>query len=131
MMLKIAKLLFFSLPLFALSNDGASRSFPFSIISVSVDSNEFYAPSNAGLFYEENKLYGSTGCNNYFGEFKQNENTITIFNVGSTRKLCDDNANEFERVFLSVFSDEFEITNEGSDYFLKSHKALIKLKQNS
>ena len=105
----------------------------FNIISVSINSKELNAPSEAVLFYntKTNKIYGNTGCNNYFGEFKQNENTITIFNVGSTRKLCDDNANEFEYAFLSVFSDEFEITNEGSDYFLESPRALIKLKQNS
>ena len=128
MMLKIAKiLLFLSSFLLAMPND---RAFEFSIISVKIDSKEFNAPIGAGLSYEENKLYGSTGCNNYFGEFKKNENTITIFNVGSTRKLCDDNANEFEYAFLSVFSDEFEITNEGSDYFLKSPKASIKLKKN-
>ena len=125
MMLKIAKLLFFSLPLFALSNDKA-----FSIISVKIDSKEYNAPSTATLFYEENKLYGSTGCNNYFGEFKKTNNTLMVFNVGSTRKLCDENANEFERIFLSIFSDEFEITNEESEYILKNSKASIKLKKN-
>ena len=41
---------------------------------------------------EESRFYGNTGCNSFFGEFNtsDNKNEISLTNVGSTKKLCED-----------------------------------------
>jgi heat shock protein HslJ len=41
---------------------------------------------------EETRFYGTTGCNSFFGEFNtsDNKNEISLTNVGSTKKLCED-----------------------------------------
>ena len=41
---------------------------------------------------EESRFYGTTGCNSFFGEFNtsDNKNEISLTNVGSTKKLCED-----------------------------------------
>lgn len=47
------------------------------------------------LFSEnENKISGSTGCNNYFGTYKIENNSIRFSEMGTTRKMCPDMTTE-------------------------------------
>ena len=39
-----------------------------------------------------NKVTGTSGCNNYFGQAKVNGQEFTINGVGTTRKMCADEA---------------------------------------
>lgn len=41
------------------------------------------------LSFEQERLNGSAGCNNYFASFQVDGDRIEIQNIGSTRKICE------------------------------------------
>ncbi len=51
---------------------------------------------------EDERVSGSTGCNNYGGTYQVRDNNISFSRIVSTRRAClDQNANEQEHRFLS------------------------------
>jgi heat shock protein HslJ len=61
------------------------------VLGIEVNASEEEVPS-ISFQKEESRFYGSTGCNSFFGEFNtsDNKNEISLTNVGSTKKLCED-----------------------------------------
>ncbi|HSL56119.1 MAG TPA: META domain-containing protein [Pyrinomonadaceae bacterium] len=52
---------------------------------------------------EDERVSGSTGCNNYGGTYQVRDNNISFSRIVSTRRAClDQNANEQEHRFLST-----------------------------
>ncbi len=68
---------------------------------------------------EEARFYGNTGCNSFFGEFnvtEENDN-ITLSNIGSTKKMCDDMT--VEDAIFSAFSQTASVSYNNSTMQLK------------
>lgn len=75
------------------------------------------------LFQTENKFSGKAACNRYFGEFMQNQNSISFKNVGSTKMACP-NLNTESKYFSILNSVEsFEIKK--SQLHLKSEETTL------
>ena len=49
----------------------------------------------------ESRVHGNAGCNNFFGQFKTSENTLTFSAMGSTMMACPQ-AMDTERGFLAA-----------------------------
>jgi len=49
----------------------------------------------------ESRVHGNAGCNNFFGQFKTSENTLTFSAMGSTMMACPQ-AMDTERDFLAA-----------------------------
>jgi len=64
----------------------------------------------------ESRAHGNAGCNNFFGQFKTSENTLTFSAMGSTMMACPQ-AMDIERGFLTALgaTTRYEI----SGLFLK------------
>jgi len=64
----------------------------------------------------ESRVHGNAGCNNFFGQFKTSENTLTFSAMGSTMMACPQ-AMDTERDFLAALgaTTRYEI----SGLFLK------------
>jgi copper homeostasis protein (lipoprotein) len=64
----------------------------------------------------ESRVHGNAGCNNFFGQFKTSENTLTFSAMGSTMMACPQ-AMDTERGFLAALgaTTRYEI----SGLFLK------------
>ncbi len=70
-------------------------------------------------FGKDGRIFGNLGCNNFFGEYKINEDKLEIGQVGSTMMMClDDNIErEFSKVLgevkgFNVQEDELIFLNE-------------------
>ena len=68
---------------------------------------------------EESRFYGSTGCNSFFGKYdvKENQDNITLSQVGSTKKLCSDMTTE-DAIF-SAFSQVATVNYDNTIMQLK------------
>ena len=69
---------------------------------------------------EETRFYGTTGCNSFFGEFNtsDNKNEISLTNVGSTKKLCEDMT--VEDAIFSAFSQVTSVNYDNDKMQLKN-----------
>lgn len=77
----------------------------------------------------ENKVNGHTSCNNFFGKFNLNDNSINFEGIGSTKMMCPDIATEdlFLKQLLNVSAFEFV---DGILHFMADdNTVLIKLDQ--
>ena len=50
----------------------------------------------------ENRINGFAGCNRFFGSYKTKGNTISFSQVGITKMLCQEEANQIEQRFLEI-----------------------------
>ena len=41
-------------------------------------------------FEKDSRVFGNLGCNNFFGTYKQKDNSLEIGQVGSTMMMCQD-----------------------------------------
>lgn len=53
-------------------------------------------------FAEDGQLAGNAGCNDYFGPYETEDNSITMGPFGTTRKLCPDPVIEQESQYLAA-----------------------------
>ena len=62
------------------------------------------------LKFDENtgKISGFSGCNRFFGTYQKKKDFISFSQLGSTRKMCQDEANNLENHFLETLD---KITN--------------------
>jgi len=51
-----------------------------------------------------NKVSGFSRCNQYFGTYKTDGNSIVFSQIGSTKKYCQSEANKIEQKFLKALS---------------------------
>ncbi|WP_242203851.1 META domain-containing protein [Aestuariivivens insulae] len=60
---------------------------------------------NLNMTFNNNtkQVFGFSGCNRFFGSFSLNNNDITFSALGSTKMLCNDNANRIEEKLFKTF----------------------------
>ncbi len=78
----------------------------------------------------ENRINGFAGCNRFFGSYKTKGNTISFSQVGITKMLCQDEANQIEQRFLEILNSakSFEFTETGLT-FLNNGEVLVEAKR--
>ncbi len=88
----------------------------YKIVRIVVGTKTMEAREGAIFGVDGARIYGNTGCNNYFTDFKRvDSQTIEIStNGGSTKMMCDREANEFERVFLENLVGKFSVADSNS-----------------
>ena len=67
-----------------------------------------------------NNVSGKGGCNNYFGRFKQEENSILFNKISATKKYCQDSEiRKLEEELFAVLPkiESFNGTNSGNITF--------------
>ncbi len=63
-------------------------------------------------FTQDGEISGNALCNNFFGEFTENENSLEIGTLGSTKKMCPEEVNSYETQILADLQNvsEYEIS---------------------
>ncbi|MBX2078431.1 META domain-containing protein [Campylobacter peloridis] len=89
----------------------------FSISSFELNGKTFQLPQNttATISFDnkDKRVFGVAACNRFFGNYKDQGNSIQIEdNLASTKMLCDKEAMNFEDNFLRNFNGEFKIINK-------------------
>lgn len=102
----------------------------YKISQILVDGKAIKAPSGAIFGIEDAKIYGNTGCNNYFTDFvRVNSATIEVStNGGATKMMCDKDSMKFENVFLQHLVGAFSVVESSDSLTLKGEKMEIWLK---
>lgn len=61
---------------------------------------------NAFVSFETDKsFYGNSGCNNFFGNYQIQANTLVVGGAGMTRMMCAPESMEIEDTLMRVLSD--------------------------
>lgn len=76
---------------------------------------------NVRVFFDKDKLYGFSGCNNFNASYQQRANTITVQPLASTRKFCAD-ANSIEQQFTEKLqrADRAEVNADKLQLFFNN-----------
>ncbi|MCH8500842.1 MAG: META domain-containing protein [Aliidiomarina sp.] len=82
------------------------------------------------LYFDGERVSGSTGCNRYFGGYELTGENLVFGNLGVTKMACDGPRNEAEQAFLAVINDvhRFDIDAEGHLILHSSHGQTLKAK---
>ena len=69
----------------------------------------------------EYRFNGNSGCNQMFGEYTCDQYMMNFSNVGSTRMMCDPEANEVESKMLNVMNntDSFSVNDNKVTFYSK------------
>ena len=110
--------------------DILSQKAEYKISQIIVNGEAIEAPSGAIFGIDGTKIYGNTGCNNYFTDFKRvNSETIEIStNGGATKMMCDRDSMKFENVFLQHLVGRFGVVESSDSLKLNGEKMEIWLK---
>ena len=102
----------------------------YKISQILVDGKAIKAPSGAIFGIDGTKIYGNTGCNNYFTDFKRvDSKTIEVStNGGATKMMCDKDSMKFENVFLQHLVGRFSVVESSDSISLNGEKMEIWLK---
>lgn len=100
----------------SLSNGG------YKFVSVMIDNISLDIPKDASFNVENDRIFGNTGCNNYFTGLKINDNgSISTSLAGSTRMMChEDVVNQFEYQYLKNLEGTFSVLQNGENIVLES-----------
>ncbi len=103
----------------------------YKITEIVVGGKALKAVSGATFGIDGVRIYGNTGCNNYFTDFARvDSQTIEIStNGGSTKMMCDKKANEFEHIFLQNLVGKFSVAENGDGLKLSSDKMQVLLQK--
>jgi heat shock protein HslJ len=74
--------------------------------------------------FGENGLYGTTGCNGYFGSLTLDGTAVTIGEVGSTQMWCE-GVMEQEQAFLQALQSAQSLTVDGETLILQTADAAL------
>ena len=79
-------------------------------------------------FQKDGKVIGNLGCNNFFGQFTQNNKNIEFIKVASTKMMCPNIKTEDS--FAKVLSEAktFKIKGESMSLFDKENKEIAEFK---
>ncbi|HEC1747631.1 META domain-containing protein [Campylobacter sp. IFREMER_LSEM_CL1846] len=78
---------------------------------------------------KDKRVFGVSGCNRFFGNYKDQGSSIKIEdNLASTKMLCDQESMKFENDFLRYFNGEFQIISDDDGIILENKKMKIYLK---
>lgn len=102
----------------------------YKISQIIVNGEAIEAPNGAIFGIDGTKIYGNTGCNNYFTDFKRvdSENIEVSTNGGATKMMCDKDSMKFENVFLQHLVGRFSVVESGDSLKLNGEKMEIWLK---
>ncbi len=103
----------------------------YKISHIIVGNETIFAPENATLEFKDNRIYGNTGCNNYFSIANWIKNgSLKVAYAGSTKKMCHEkDINDFENIYLGNLEGEFEMSLEDDKYTLKNDNISIFLEK--
>ena len=108
----------------ALNNGFENRSF--TIYKVILNGKELdikKLQENPNITFENNKFYGFSGCNRFFGVYSIKNGSLKIEGdrVASTQMLCHPlEIMDFENAFLSNFNGEFSVNYNSSNFVLEN-----------
>lgn len=114
----------------ATQTQGLSQNATYNITSISLNEILVESPQGATFTVENSKIYGNTGCNNYFTDFKWIDKSIIEIgsNGGATKMMCDKDTNEFEWIFLKHLVGKFNVTAIDNGITLDNGNFTITLK---
>lgn len=70
--------------------------------------------------FADGRINGFSACNTFFGDYRQDADSLEISKLGSTMMACEDSASEVERRFQSAFSGKFQVVLDGKSLRLSS-----------
>ncbi|EGK8089233.1 META domain-containing protein [Campylobacter sp. CNRCH_2014_2849] len=105
----------------------------FTISSYETNGKNHELPQNAkasiSFDNKDKRVFGVSGCNRFFGNYKDQGSSIKIEdNLASTKMLCDQESMKFENDFLRYFNGEFQIISDDDGIILENKKMKIYLK---
>ena len=62
----------------------------------------------------DGELFGSGGCNQYFGSYKFNAGKLTVGPLGATKMMCPPTIMKIEYSFLAALVGTFDLTADDS-----------------
>ncbi|BEK13872.1 TPA: META domain-containing protein [Campylobacter lari] len=105
----------------------------FTISSYEANGKSYELPQNTktsiSFDNKDKRLFGTAGCNRFFGNYKDQGSSIKIEdNLASTKMLCDQESMKFEDNFLRYFNGEFKIISDDEGIILENKKMKVYLK---
>ncbi|MGL4648330.1 MAG: META domain-containing protein, partial [Caldilineaceae bacterium] len=78
--------------------------------------------SDISITFEEDRVFGSAGCNNFFGGFETSNQTIAIGPLGATMRFCTEPEGVMEQEMAVIAALESAATYriEGQDLWLRT-----------
>lgn len=103
----------------------------YKIVQIVINGKATKAPEGAIFGIDDTKIYGNTGCNSYFTDFKRvdSENIEVSTNGGATKMMCDMDSMTFENAFLQSLVGRFSVTKSGDKMSLTSDKMQVVLEE--
>lgn len=92
-----------------------------------VSSSSIQAAQQSLVFDNQGKISGNAGCNNYFGSYQVEGNTLTFNEVGSTKMFCGDGLMAEESAFLAALqeADTYKITGDSLQIYAADETTLV------
>lgn len=102
----------------------------YKIVQIVINGKATKAPEGAIFGVDDTKIYGNTGCNSYFTDFKRvdSENIEVSTNGGATKMMCDMDSMAFESAFLQNLVGKFNVMESSDLVSLKGEKMEVVLK---
>lgn len=102
----------------------------YKIVQIVINGKVTQAPEGAIFGIDDTKIYGNTGCNSYFTDFKRvdSENIEVSTNGGATKMMCDRDSMAFESAFLQNLVGKFNVMESNDLVSLKGEKMEVVLK---
>lgn len=102
----------------------------YKIVQIVINGKATKAPEGAIFGIDDTKIYGNTGCNSYFTDFKRvdSENIEVSTNGGATKMMCDRDSMAFESAFLQNLVGKFNVMESSDLVSLKGEKMEVVLK---
>lgn len=103
----------------------------YKIVQIVINGKAIKATEGAIFGIDDTKIYGNTGCNSYFTDFKRvdSENIEVSTNGGATKMMCDRDSMAFESAFLQSLVGRFSVTTSGNKMSLTSDKMQVVLEE--
>lgn len=94
-----------------------------------VSSSSIQAAQQTLVFDNQGMISGNAGCNNYFGTYQVEGNTLTFNEIGSTKMFCGDGLMAEESAFLTALQEAtaYKITSGSLQIFAADDSTLISL----
>lgn len=102
----------------------------YKIVQIVINGKVTQATEGAIFGINDTKIYGNTGCNSYFTDFKRvdSENIEVSTNGGATKMMCDMDSMTFENAFLQSLVGKFNVMESSDLVSLKGEKMEVVLK---
>jgi heat shock protein HslJ len=94
-----------------------------------VSSSSIMAAQQTLMFDNEGKISGNAGCNNYFGTYRADGNSLTFSEISFTEMFCGDGLMAEESAFLAALQEAatYKITGGSLQIFADDDSTLISL----